>query len=100
MLIVGLILILLGALAILAGLFTTGDSGDASMVGVHLGATSVFLVGLLAGLAILSGLSLAKHGTKRGLRHRREQKRLAELSDRLEQVDSERARDHDDGRPD
>jgi hypothetical protein len=101
MLAVGLILLALGVLALLAGLFTAGDHGDASLLGIHLGATSVFLVGVFAGVAILCGLSLSRYGTKRELRHRRERRRLAELSHKLDAVEAERARDRrpeDDGR--
>lgn len=96
MLVLGLILIALGVLAILAGLFTAGDSGSASLVGIHLGATSVFLVGLFAGIAILCGLWITKYGTKIELRHRRDQRRLQELSAKLDEVESDRARDRDD----
>ena len=60
MLVLGLLLIVLGVLALLMGLFTAGDSGDASLLGVHVGATSVFLVGVFAGVAILWGISLTK----------------------------------------
>jgi uncharacterized membrane protein YedE/YeeE len=93
MLAVGLILIALGVLALLAGLFTAGDHGDASLLGIHLGATSVFLVGVFAGVAILWGLSLSRYGTKRELRHRRERRRLTELSTKLDAVEAERARE-------
>lgn len=92
MLVVGLILVALGVLAILAGLFTAGDAGSASLLGIHLGATSVFLVGLFAGLAILGGLWITRLGTRRELRHRRDQRRLQELSAKLEEVEADRAR--------
>jgi len=98
MLVVGLILIVLGVLALAAGLFTAGDSGDASLLGVHIGATSVFLVGVFAGVAILWGFSISKFGTKRQLRQRRDRRRLRELSDKLDRVDADR-RDDDADRP-
>lgn len=104
MLVLGLLLIVLGVLALLMGLFTAGDSGDASLIGLHVGATSVFLVGVFAGVAILWGISLTKYGTKREIRHRREQRRLQELSARLEKAEAERDRgrggDRDDAEPD
>jgi hypothetical protein len=93
MLVFGLVLIALGILVLLAGLFTTGDTGDASLLGVHLGATSVFLAGVFAGVAILWGISLTRVGTKRELRHRRDQKRLEELSAKLDKVEADRNRD-------
>jgi hypothetical protein len=92
MLVFGLILIAFGVLAIVAGLFTAGDTGQASLLGMHLGATWVFLVGLFAGVAILWGFSITKLGTKRELRHRRDQRRLQELSAKLDEVEAERAR--------
>jgi hypothetical protein len=95
MLVLGLILIAFGVLVLLAGLFTTGDTGAASLLGIHLGATSVFLAGVFAGVAILWGISLTRIGTKRELRHRRDQKRLEELSAKLDKVEAERGRDDD-----
>lgn len=100
MLALGLILIVLGVVALLSGVFYNDDPGEAaSLLGVPLGSTTIFLVGVFAGLAILCGFSLARYGTRRGLRHRREQKRLTELSHKLEKVESERARDRDQERP-
>ena len=95
MLVLGLLLIVLGVLALLMGLFTAGDTGDASLLGIHVGATSVFLVGVFAAVAILWGLLLTKFGTKRELRHRREQRRLQELSARLEKAEADRGPDRD-----
>jgi uncharacterized membrane protein YedE/YeeE len=95
MLVLGLLLIVLGVLALLMGVFTAGDTGDASLLGIHVGATSVFLVGVFAGVAILWGLSLTKFGTKRELRHRRERRRLQELSARLEKAEADRSPDRD-----
>jgi uncharacterized membrane protein YedE/YeeE len=97
MVVLGLILIALGVLALLAGLFTAGDRGDASLLGIHVGATSVFLVGLFAGVAILWGFSITKFGTRRELRHRRDRRRLKEMSSRLERAESEHGRHEADG---
>ncbi|MFT4286769.1 hypothetical protein [Nocardioides sp.] len=97
MLVLGLVLMVLGVLALLAGIFTPG--GDASLLGLELGTTSVFLVGVFSGVAILWGFSIAKYGGKRELRHRREQKRLNELSEKLEQVEADRAHERDVDRP-
>jgi hypothetical protein len=96
MLVFGLILIAFGVLAVLAGLFTAGDTGEASLLEFHLGATSVFLIGLFAGVAILWGISITRFGTKRELRHRRDQRRLQELSAKLDEVEADRARHRDD----
>jgi membrane protein implicated in regulation of membrane protease activity len=100
MLLFGLILIVLGALAILAGVFGTGhDLDGATFLGLNVPTQVVFFLGLFAGVAILGGLWIAKFGTKRELRHRRDQKRLRELSEKLDRVDAERNRDADEERP-
>jgi len=100
MLVLGLILIVLGVLAVLAGVFGTGSDHDgATLFGVNLPSVWIFALGLFAGVAILWGFSIAKFGGKRELRHRREQKRLNELSSKLDQVEAERARDRDVDRP-
>lgn len=93
MLIVGLVLIALGVLSLLMGLFGAGDTGDASLLGVHVGATTVFLTGVFAGVAVLWGLSLTKVGTKRELRHRRDRRQLRDLSERLDKAEAERGHD-------
>lgn len=100
MLALGLVLLLLGLLALVTGLFTADDSADgASLLGIELGATTVFLVGVFAGVAILWGITITRFGTKRTLKHRRESKQLAQLSDKLNRVEAERAKDSDEDRP-
>lgn len=100
MLAVGLILVVLGVVALLSGVFYTDDPGTtASLLDMPLGATAIFVVGVVSGLAILWGISLIRYGTRRGLKHRREQKRLNELSQKLNKVEAERAREHDQDRP-
>ena len=94
MLVLGLVLLVVGALVLLAGIFTAGDSGNASLLGIHLGATTVFLLGVFSGVAILWGLSLTRYGGKRRLRQRKEQRRLQGLAAKLERIESER--DHED----
>ena len=101
MVILGLLLIALGAVAIVAAIGTADGSG-VELLGTDIGAVTLFFVGLGAGVAILWGLSLTKWGTKRSIRQRRESKRLNELSEKLdereaERRDEERERDRDDG---
>jgi hypothetical protein len=52
-------------------------------------------------VAILWGFSIAKFGTKRQLRQRREQKKLAELSEKLHRTEHEDMveRESDEDRP-
>ena len=47
-------------------------------------------------MAVLWGWSIAKFGVKRSLQHRRESKKLEELSEKLDKVDEDKRRDVDD----
>jgi predicted phage tail protein len=96
MVILGLLLIVLGALAIVAAVFT--GTGTTSLLGIDMSALAIFLVGVAAGAFILWGWAVLKYGTKRELRARRERRRLSELSDKLDAVSSERSVDRDDER--
>ena len=93
MFVVGLLLILFGALAIVAALF--GSEQTAVFLGQDLSAFAIFLIGLAAGVAILWGYTIAKFGVKRSMQHRRESKRLQELSEKLDRVDEEKRREVD-----
>ena len=92
MVILGLLLIALGAVAIVAAIGTADGSG-VELLGTDIGAVTLFFVGLGAGVAILWGLSLTKWGTKRSIRQRRESKRLNELSEKLDEREAERRED-------
>ncbi|MBA3783224.1 hypothetical protein [Nocardioides sp. InS609-2] len=97
MVILGLLLIILGAVAILSAVFVS--EGTAELLGIDMSSLSIFLVGVAAGAAILWGYSILKWGTRRGLEHRRERKKLNELSTKLDKVEAERKADNDsDGR--
>jgi hypothetical protein len=97
MLLLGLILIALGALAIVATVFTVEIAGgDIEVLGIEVTPLGLFLLGVGAGVAILWGFGIFKWGTKRGLARRREQKKLNELSEKLDRADAERRHDIDD----
>jgi hypothetical protein len=96
MVVFGLLIILFGALAVVAAAF--GSEGTADFLNQDLSAFTIFLIGLAAGVAILWGYSIAKYGVKRGFRHRRESKQLEELSEKLDKVDEEKRREVDDER--
>jgi hypothetical protein len=105
MLILGLLLIALGGLAIVAALFTAGysDTGHLELLGTDISVLFLFFLGVGAGVAILWGFSIAKFGTKRQLRQRREQKKLGDLSEKLDRAererDEDRHRESDEDRP-
>ena len=80
MIVLGLLLIAAGAVAVAAALLSS--SGSASFLGADLGATTIFFLGLAAGLAILWGYSLTKLGARRSWRLRRENRHLREVNER------------------
>ena len=93
MFLVGLLLIVLGALAIVLGV--TGLSGqDSTLLGADLGTRQIFLLGVAASAAIVVGLLALQFAARRSLRRRRERRQLTELSEKLDAVEADR---HDDG---
>ncbi len=87
--VLGLLLMLLGALAVVAAVFTI-DGTNVELLGLDVTALGIYLIGLASGVAILWGYSLTKWGTKRSLRQRREAKQLSELSQKLDQHEADR----------
>ncbi len=102
MLILGLVLIVAGGLLIVAAIFTaetTGTGAALEILGTEVGAVTLFLLGLGAGIAILWGLSVTKFGARRTLQQRREQNKLTALSEKLDKVEAERRGDDDYQKP-
>jgi len=96
MVILGLILLALGALAIVSGLFATEiDGTQLQLLGQDLSPSALFLVGVGSAVAIWWGLWLFKAGSKRSWARRKEQKRLEQLSDKLDDVEARRRFDVD-----
>lgn len=99
MVVIGLLLVAAGVLAVVAAVF--GTSGSASFLGTHLGAGTIFFLGVGATVAVMCGLGLARAGTGRALRHRREHRRLRVLErERRRQGDPEDHRDEEPGHQD
>lgn len=94
MVVLGLILAGLGALAVVAALFTA-EGSNVELLGTDISAMALFFIGLGAGLAIVWGFGFTKWGTKRSLRQRRESKQLEELHEKLEKHEADEARDAD-----
>ena len=67
MVILGLLLIIVGAIAILSAVFVSEPGTGGELLGFEVTAIECFLVGVAAGAAILWGFSILKWGTKRGL---------------------------------
>jgi hypothetical protein len=91
----GLVLMVVGALAVVAAVFTA-DGTSVELLGLDVTALGMYLIGLGSGLAILWGFTISKWGTKRNLRQRRESKQLSELSEKLDRAEAERRSDDDD----
>ncbi len=89
------ILILLGALAIVAAIGTV-EGSEVELLGTDIGATALFFAGLAAGVAILWGWSLAKYGVKACPASPPGEQELTELSEKLDRVEAERRNDPDD----
>lgn len=96
MVILGLLLIALGAVAIVLGIFTAEIDGTTLQIaGIELSPMALFLVGVASAVLIWWGLWILKSGSKRSWARRKEQKRLEKLSDQLDGVDHNRRMDVD-----
>ncbi|NYI45275.1 ribose/xylose/arabinose/galactoside ABC-type transport system permease subunit [Nocardioides aromaticivorans] len=106
MVIIGLILLLVGVLAILAGVFGSDydvdgkDRRTTEIIGINVDPEVLFLIGVVSGLLVIAGLWFMKAGAKQGWKRRKEQKRLNELSQKLDEVEAERRREDLSGRDD
>lgn len=88
MVFLGLLLLALGAVAILSAVFVS--DGSAELLGMDLSSLTIFLIGVAAGAAIIWGFTILKFGTKREFQQRKERKELNQLSEKLGQVEAER----------
>ena len=86
------------------GLFTSevkfeDNEATVEIANVNLSTEGLFLAGVVAAALILVGLWAIKLGAKMGWKHRKEQKRLNELSEKLDKVELERRRQDDEDSP-
>jgi type VI protein secretion system component VasK len=96
MVILGLVLIAVGALAIVCGLFTSElDGTQLQFLGQDLSPAALFIIGVGSAVLIWWGLWILKAGSKRSWAHRKEQKRLEKLSAQLDDVEARRRIDVD-----
>lgn len=85
MAIFGVLLIAVGALLVLGGIFGLGydvvdgspDERTTEFLGFNVAPEVIFFLGLAAGALILLGLWVLKYGAQRGWRRRKEQKQRA-----------------------
>ena len=97
MVILGLVLLVVGALGILGGLFNSAaQSADGNKpehvtyFGIDMNASTLFVIAVVSTLLVVLGLWLMKSGAKRGWKRRKEHKRLSELNEKLDRVEAER----------
>lgn len=106
MVIIGLLLLIIGVLGILAGVFGSDydvdgkDRRTTEIIGINVDPEVLFLVGVASGLLVIAGLWFMKTGAKHGWKRRQEQKRLSDLSQKLDEVEAERRREDLSGRDD
>lgn len=98
MVILGLLLIIVGGIAVLSALFVSEPGTGGELLGFEVTTIQAFLAGVAAGAAILWGFSILKWGTKRGLAQRKERKELNKLSERLDRAEADRNDDTPDER--
>jgi hypothetical protein len=101
MLILGLLLLVLGVVALLVSYF--GASIDnthrsAEIMNIDVSAGTLVLWGAVSAALIVGGLWSMKVGAKQGWRRRQEHKRLTELSEKLDRVETDRRSDDLSGR--
>lgn len=89
MVLFGLVIVLLGVGILLAGLFASGYDAEGSsitneLLQVNMQAEVLFLFGVASGVLMVLGLWIMKRGAQQGLKHRKEQRKLTELSEKLE----------------
>ncbi len=97
MLLLGLLLIAVGAVLVIGGVFASEVSGgQVEILGIDMSPMAFFLVGTAAGACILLGLSVARWGARRELKQRKE---LDELSEKLDRAEAGRRRELDEDRP-
>jgi hypothetical protein len=92
MVVLGLVLIVLGALAIVSAVFSLDISGDHLRLLHHLNLSplGLFLLGVASALAVVWGFAIFRWGAKRSWARRREAKRMGKLADSVESVESKR----------
>ena len=95
MLVLGLILIVLAALALL--LVIVGGANDPATMALggltlHTTAMWLFISGALMLLVLIVGLDLLRNGLKRARQRRKDAKKLDQLSAKLEQTEAEKRR--------
>lgn len=75
----GLVLMLVGLIALLSALFVS--EGSAELLGMELSALTIFAIGLVSGVCLIWGFGILKWGTRRSIADRKERKELRRRGD-------------------
>lgn len=103
MMILGLVLVALGAAGLLISFFGASIDNQhrsAEILNWDVNAGTLVLWGAVSTLLICLGLWVMKSGARRGRERRKENKRLQELSEKLDRAEAERHDDDLSGRED
>ncbi len=89
MVLFGLVIVLLGVGILLAGLFSSGYDAEGSsitneLLQINMSSEVLFLFGVASGALMVLGLWIMKRGAQQGMKHRKEQRKIGELSEKLE----------------
>ena len=98
MVILGLLLVVAGVAGLLISIFGASvDHGDRSteILNWNVAPATLVIWGAVSTLLVVMGLWCIKYGAKQGWKHRKEQKKLNELSEKLERAEAERRSDED-----
>jgi hypothetical protein len=104
MVVFGIVLVVLGAVIVVLGLFTSevkfeDNEATVEIANVNLSTEGLFLAGVIAAALILVGLWAIKLGAKMNWKQRKEQKRINELSEKLDKAELDRRRQDDEDGP-
>ena len=100
MLVFGVVLLIVGVIMILAGVFgaetesiTSRGKTDvhATFLGIDMSASTLFIVALVAATLVFVGLWFMKVGARQGWKRRKEQRRIADL----DRAEAERISNHE-----
>ena len=72
------------AVLIVLGIFTTGngdlDDPTATLLGLPVGSTTIFVIGLVAGVLLLFGFSLTKWGGKHQVKYMKQKRQMRDMA--------------------
>lgn len=100
MVVLGLLVLAIGVVLLLAGLFTAESTATGlEVLRIDVSPVTLFLLGVAAAAALLWGVTITRFGARRALKARREHKQLSELSEKLDRVEARERHENRDDQP-